>query len=59
MTTMGADKAADLAAQCTKATDAPHTGCSTQQNTCDEIRDATKHGCDRLGASAPDFCFAK
>jgi spore coat protein U-like protein len=59
LTTMGGDKANELAAQCAKATTGSHTGCNAQQNTCDEIRDATKHGCDRLGASAPDFCFIK
>jgi spore coat protein U-like protein len=57
MTTMGADKANDLAQKCSRATTGSHAGCSAQQNTCDEIRDATQHGCDRLGASAPDFCF--
>ena len=59
MTTMGADKANELSEQCTRATTGSHTGCNIQQNTCDEIRDATKHGCDRLGASAPDFCFTR
>jgi hypothetical protein len=59
MTTMGADKANELAGYCAKATDAPHSGCNAQQNTCDEISDATKHGCDRLGSSAPSFCFIK
>lgn len=59
MTTMGADKASGLVDDCTRTTAAPHSGCNAQQNTCDEIRDATKHGCDRLGASAPDFCFSR
>jgi spore coat protein U-like protein len=59
MTTMGADKANQLADQCAKATTGSHPGCNIQQNTCDEIRDATRHGCDRLGASAPDFCLTK
>jgi len=59
MTTMGADKANSLADDCNKATRSPHTGCNVQQNTCDEIKDATKHGCDGQGASAPDFCFTR
>jgi spore coat protein U-like protein len=59
MTTLGADKANQLAEQCAKATTGSHPGCNAQENTCDEIRDATKHGCDRLGSSAPDFCFMK
>jgi spore coat protein U-like protein len=59
MTTLGADKANQLADDCTRATRSPHTGCNIQQNTCDEIKDATKHGCDGQGASAPDFCFTR
>jgi hypothetical protein len=59
MTTMGPDKANELPGNCAKATTGSHTGCNAQENTCDEIRDATKHCCDRLGSSAPDFCFAK
>jgi spore coat protein U-like protein len=59
MTTLGADKATQLADDCTKATRAPHTGCNIQQNTCDEIKDATKHGCDAQGASGPDFCLTR
>ncbi len=58
MTTLGAEKANSLAEKCTRATSGSHGGCNTQQNTCEEIRDATRHGCDGLGASAPDFCIA-
>jgi spore coat protein U-like protein len=59
LTTDGADKADQLAEDCGKVTGSPHSACNVQQNTCDEIRDATKHGCDGLGASAPDFCMTR
>jgi hypothetical protein len=59
MTTDGADKANQLADDCKKVTSAPRSGCNIQQNTCDEIRDATKHACDGLAASAPDFCMLR
>ena len=55
-TTDGPDKANELAEQCAKVSSAPHQGCSAQQNTCDEIRDAAKHGCWAMAAQAPDFC---
>lgn len=59
MTTMGAEKAGQLSDDCNRTTSAPHTACNIQQNTCDEIKDATKRGCDGLGAQAPDFCFTR
>ena len=59
MTTQGADKANEIADECNKVTAAPHSACNIQQNTCDEIRKATQKGCWGMGASAPDFCFAK
>ncbi|MBV9034581.1 MAG: spore coat protein U domain-containing protein [Acidobacteriaceae bacterium] len=59
MTTMGADKANELADDCKRVTSSPHSACNIQQNTCDEMRDATRRGCEGLAASAPDFCFTK
>ena len=45
MTTDGADKANEFADDCNKVTSAPHAACNIQQNTCDEIRNATQKGC--------------
>ncbi len=59
LTTDGAEKANQLAEKCNKVTNAPHASCNVQENSCDEIRNATKHGCWGLAASAPDFCFAE
>jgi spore coat protein U-like protein len=59
MTTMGADKANELADDCVKVTSAPHSSCSIQENTCEEIQKATQKGCWGLAASAPDFCLTK
>lgn len=59
MTTMGADKANELAEDCNKVTSGSHKGCNIQENTCDEIRSTTQKGCWGLAASAPDFCLSK
>ena len=59
MTTDGADKANELAADCEKVTSGSHKGCNIQQNTCDEIRDATRKGCNGLAAEGPDWCLTK
>ena len=59
MTTLGTDKADALADDCTRATQSPHSACNIQQNTCDEITDATKRGCDSLGIRGPDFCLLR
>jgi spore coat protein U-like protein len=59
MTTMGAEEANALADDCTKTTQAPHSACNIQQNTCDEIRDATQRACNGLGSQAPDFCLTR
>jgi spore coat protein U-like protein len=59
MTTDGADKANQLADDCNKVTSPPHSACSIQQNTCDEIRNATQKGCWGMAASAPDFCLMR
>jgi hypothetical protein len=59
MTTAGADKANELAADCEKVTGGSHSGCSIQQNTCDEIRDATRKGCNGLAAEGPDWCLTR
>jgi hypothetical protein len=48
MTTMGAEKANSLSDDCNRATKPPHSACNIQQNTCDEIRDATQRGCNSL-----------
>lgn len=59
MTTDGADKANELADDCSKVTSGTHSACNIQQNSCDEIRKAIQKGCWGLAASAPDFCFIK
>jgi hypothetical protein len=59
MTTAGAEKANALVEDCTHVTSGAHSVCNAQQHTCDEIHDATKRGCDGLGASAPDFCMTR
>ena len=59
MTTMGADKANELADDCKQVTTGSHKGCNIQENTCDEIRSTTQKGCWGLAASAPDFCLTK
>ena len=59
MTTDGADKANALAADCEKVTRAPHKDCNIQQNTCDEIRKATRNGCYGLAAEGPDWCLTR
>jgi len=59
MTTDGADKANELAADCEKVTSGSHKGCNIQENTCDEIRSATRKGCNGLGAEGPDWCLTR
>jgi len=59
MTTDGADKANELAADCEKVTDSPHKGCNIQENTCDEIRKATEKGCSGRGTTGPDWCLTR
>ena len=59
MTTDGADKANALAADCEKVTDAPHKACNIQENSCDEIRNATRKGCNGLAAEGPDWCLTR
>jgi len=59
MTTMGADKANELADDCNKVTSGSHSACNIQENTCEEIQKATQKGCWGLAASAPDFCLTK
>jgi spore coat protein U-like protein len=59
MTTLGADKANELASDCEKVTDAPHQACNIQENSCDAIRKATQKGCWGRGAEGPDWCHTK
>ncbi len=59
MTTLGADKANELAADCEKVTDDPHKGCNIQENSCDEIKKATQKGCWGRGAEGPDWCLTR
>jgi len=59
MTTDGADKANELAADCEKVTSAPHKDCNIQQNSCDQIRKATRKGCNGLAAEGPDWCLTR
>jgi spore coat protein U-like protein len=59
MTSAGAQKANELAADCEKVTDAPHKSCAIQENTCDEIRSATQKGCWAKAAEGPDWCLTR
>ncbi len=59
MTTYGADKANELAADCQKVADHPDKACNIQQNSCDEIRKATQRGCWGKAAEGPDWCLTK
>jgi hypothetical protein len=59
MTTDGADKANELTADCEKVTSGSHKDCNIQENTCDEIRNATPKGCNDLAAEGPDWCLTK
>ncbi len=59
MTTLGADKANELTADCEKVTSGSHKGCNIQENTCDEIRKATQKGCWDAGTTGPDWCLTR
>lgn len=59
MTTQGADKANELAADCQKVADHPDKACNIQENSCDEIRKATQRGCWGKGAEGPDWCLTR
>lgn len=59
MTTDGADKANALDVDCEKVTGGSHKGCSIQENTCEEIRDATRKSCNALAAEGADWCLTR